>query len=402
MFLDSSFHQATLPTQSGEPRALIYLDQAATSRPKAAGVGEAMRFYIDEVCANVNRSTYAPAMSAAIRVLETREKLCTLFGFDDPTHVIFTPGQTYSLNMVIKGLLKPGDHALVSSLEHNGVMRPLTQLAEHGVSFDRIPQTPDDTLDLDAARAMIRPNTRLMLLTHASNVSGTILPIVEAGAFCRERGIFFAVDAAQTAGHLPIDMTKSNIDALCVPSHKGLRGPSGIGAMLLSKEFARVLDPLITGGTGSDSHTEFQPVYMPDRFESGTPNLAGIYGLHAALSELEAEGLTSRQAREESLLKRFLSGLNAIDDIRILGTRDLGRKVGLVSIDFTARMDNAEVADLLATEYGVLTRCGLHCAPNAHKTYTTFPQGTVRFSFNSSNTEPEIELALSAIRQILS
>ena len=380
----------------------VYLDQAATSRPKAVGVGEAMRYYIDEVCANVNRSTYAPAMSAAIRVLETREKLCALFGFDDPTHVIFTPGQTYSLNMVIKGLLKPGDHALVSSLEHNGVMRPLTQLAEHGVSFDRIPQTPDDTLDLDAARAMIRPNTRLMLLTHASNVSGTILPIVEAGALCRERGIFFAVDAAQTAGHLPIDMVQSNVDALCVPSHKGLRGPNGVGALLLSKELARVLDPLITGGTGSDSHTEIQPVYMPDRFESGTPNLAGIYGLHAALSELEAEGLTSRQEREESLLNRFLSGLNEIDGIRILGTRDPGRKVGLVSIDFTARMDNAEVADRLSTEYGVLTRCGLHCAPNAHKTYGTFPQGTVRFSFNSSNTEPEIELALSAIRQILS
>ncbi len=379
----------------------VYLDQAATSRPKAAGVGEAMRFYIDEVCANVNRSTYAPAMSAAIRVLETREKLCTLFGFDDPTHVIFTPGQTYSLNMVIKGLLKPGDHALVSSLEHNGVMRPLTQLAEHGVSFDRIPQNGDDMLDLDTARAMIRPNTRLMLLTHASNVSGTILPIAEAGALCRERGIFFAVDAAQTAGHLPIDMVNSNIDALCVPAHKGLRGPSGIGALLLSKELARVLDPLITGGTGSDSHTEIQPVYVPDRFESGTPNLAGIYGLHAALSELEAEGLPSRQAREEALLNRFLRGLNEIDGIRILGTRDPGRKVGLVSIDFTARMDNAEVADRLATEYGILTRCGLHCAPNAHKTYMTFPQGTVRFSFNSSNTEEEIDLAIHAIKEII-
>lgn len=401
MFLDSSFHQATVPTQGDEPRTLIYLDQAATSRPKAAGVGEAMRFYIDEVCANVNRSTYAPAMSAAIRVLETREKLCTLFGFDDPTHVIFTPGQTYSLNMVIKGLLKPGDHALVSSLEHNGVMRPLTQLAEHGVSFDRIPQTPDDMLDLDAARAMIRPNTRLMLLTHASNVSGTILPIAEAGALCRERSIFFAVDAAQTAGHLPIDMTNCNIDALCVPSHKGLRGPSGIGALLLSKELAKSLDPLITGGTGSDSHAELQPVYMPDRFESGTPNLAGIYGLHAALSELEGEGLSSRQAREEALLNRFLSGLTAIDGIRILGTRDTSRKVGLVSIDFTARMDNAEVADRLATEYGILTRCGLHCAPNAHKTYGTFPQGTVRFSFNSSNTEEEIDLTINALKEIL-
>ena len=379
----------------------IYLDQAATSRPKAAGVGEAMRFYIDEVCANVNRSTYAPAMDAAMRVLETREKLCALFGSPDPTHVIFTPGQTFSLNMVLKGLLRPGDHVLVSPLEHNGVMRPLTQLLDHGVSFDRIPLTQDDDLDLDAARDLIRPNTKLMMLTHASNVSGTVLSLDRAGKLCRDAGIFFAVDAAQTAGHLPIDVKKLHIDALCVPSHKGLRGPGGIGALLLTKEFAKALDPLITGGTGSDSHTEVQPDYMPDRFESGTPNLAGIYGLHAALSELERDGLSFRQERETALLSQFLCGLAAIKGIRIIGTRDLAHKVGLVSVDFTALRDNAEVADLLATEYGILTRCGLHCAPNAHKTYGTFPQGTVRFSFNSTNTHEEIDLALQALKKIL-
>ena len=360
-----------------------------------------MRFYIDEVCANVNRSTYPPATDAAIRVLETREKLCALFNFGDPTHVIFTPGQTVSLNMVIKGLLRPGDHALVSALEHNGVMRPLTQLLEHGVTFDRIPMCGDDALDLDAARQMIRPNTRLVILTHASNVSGTILPIEQIGALCRENGIFFAVDAAQTAGHLPIDLSNMHIDALCVPAHKGLRGPGGIGAMLLSPALAKALDPLITGGTGSDSHTEVQPMYMPDRFESGTPNLPGIYGLYAALCSLEQEGLAQRQAQEDALLRQFLAGLDGISGIRVLGTRELSRKVGLVSVDFTARCDNAEVADRLANEFGVLTRCGLHCAPNAHKTYGTFPQGTVRFSFNSSNTELEIDIALKALKKIL-
>ena len=379
----------------------IYLDQAATSRPKAAGVGEAMRFYIDEVCANVNRSTYAPAMDAAMRVLETREKLCKLFGCPDPTHVIFTPGQTVSLNMVLKGLLRPGDHVLVSPLEHNGVMRPLTQLLDHGVSFDRIPLTQDDDLDLDATRDLIRPNTKLVFLTHASNVSGSVLSLDRAGKLCRDAGIFFAVDAAQTAGHLPIDAKKLHIDALCVPSHKGLRGPGGIGAVLLTREFAKALDPLITGGTGSDSHTEVQPDYMPDRFESGTPNLAGIYGLHAALSELERDGLAFRQERETALLDQFLCELAAIEGIRIIGTRDLAHKVGLVSVDFTALRDNAEVADLLATEYGILTRCGLHCAPNAHKTYGTFPQGTVRFSFNSTNTHEEIDLTLQALKKIL-
>ncbi|MEA5048469.1 MAG: aminotransferase class V-fold PLP-dependent enzyme [Eubacteriales bacterium] len=379
---------------------MIYLDQAATSRPKAANVGEAMRFYIESVCANINRSTYAPSTDAALHVLETREKLCALFGLDDPTHAIFTPGQTFSLNMVLKGYLHSGDHVLVSALEHNGVMRPLTQLLDCGVSFDRIPMRDDDSLDLDATERMIRPNTRLMLLTHASNVSGTILPIEQAGALCRTKGIAFAVDAAQTAGHVPIHMGQMQINALCIPGHKGLRGPSGIGALLLSPAFAGSLEPLITGGTGSDSHTEIQPHYMPDRFESGTMNLPGVYGLHAALSEFMREGLAVRQAREQTLTRRFLDGLSAIGGIRILGTRDADRRVGVVSIDCSELRDNAEVADRLASEYGILTRCGLHCAPNAHKTYGTFPQGTVRFSFNSSNSEHEIDAALDALRQI--
>ena len=379
----------------------IYLDQAATSRPKASGVGYAMRSYIDEVCASVNRSTYAAATSAAMRVLETREQFCTLFHFTDPTHVIFTPGQTVSLNMVLKGFLRSGDHVLVSSLEHNGVMRPLTQLTEQGVTFDRIPMCGDDELDLSAAERMIRPNTRLMMLTHASNVSGTVLPIQAAAELCRKHGISFAVDAAQTAGHLPIDLSASNIDALCVPGHKGLCGPSGIGALLLSPAFAAALEPLITGGTGSDSSSEIQPHYMPDRFESGTPNLPGIYGLHAALSELLSEGIATRREREEALLKRFLSGLGGIDGICVPGTRDLTRRVGVVSVDCSARRDNAEVADVLANEYEILTRCGLHCSPSAHQTYGTFPQGTVRFSFNSSNTIAEIDAALDALKEIL-
>ena len=379
----------------------IYLDQAATSRPKTAGVGEAMRFYIDEVCANVNRSTYAAATDAAVRVLDVREQLCALFGFGDPTHVILTPGQTVSLNMVVKGLLRPGDHALVSPVEHNGVMRPLTQLLARGISFDRIPLTADDSFDVGAARRMIRPNTRLVVLTHASNVSGTIFPLAEIGALCREKNIFFAVDAAQTAGHVPIDLSATPADALCVPAHKGLRGPSGIGALLLSPALAKALDPLITGGTGSDSHTEAQPDYMPDRFESGTPNLPGVYGLHAALRALEREGLPARRAQEEALLSQFLSGLDACSGIRILGTREPARKVGLVSVDFTALRDNAEVADRLATEFGIFTRCGLHCAPNAHKAYATFPQGTVRFSFNDTNTADELEYTLRAIHTIL-
>ncbi len=380
---------------------IIYFDQGATARPKANGVGDAMRFYIEEVCANINRSTYAPAADAALRVLETRERLCSLFGSADPTHVIFTPGQTVSLNMVLKGFLHAGDHALVSPLEHNGVMRPLTQLLETGVSFDRIPLMGDDFLDFGAARRLLRPNTKLLMMTHASNVSGTVFPLEAASEFCREHNLALAVDAAQTAGHVPINLRSTPIDALCIPAHKGLRGPNGIGVMILSQAFARKLDPLITGGTGSDSQSEIQPSYMPDRFESGTPNLPGIYGLHAALGELMREGVVARQIKEHELLERFLAGLQKIEGIRTFGAVDLARRVGVVSVDFTNRRDNADVADRLANEFGVLTRCGLHCAPNAHKTYGTFPQGSVRFSFNSTNTAEEIAAALNALSYIL-
>lgn len=379
---------------------LIYLDQAATSRPKASGVGEAMRSYIEDVCVNISRSAYAPSTEAAVNALETRELLCALFGFGDPTHVIFTPGHTVSLNMVLKGILRPGDHALVSALEHNAVMRPLTQLAEAGVAFDRIPMRGDDELDLDAAERLMRPNTKLCLVSHASNVSGTVLPIGALAALCERKGVYFAVDAAQTAGHLPIDLSGMTIDAFCVPSHKGLRGPGGVAAMLLSARFAAALEPLITGGTGSDSNSEIQPRYMPDRFESGTLNLAGVYGLHAALSELLTQGVTNCRTKELHLLERFTSGLNRLKGFRTIGAGDLSRRVGVVSCDF-ARLDNAVVADRLSSNYGVLTRCGLHCAPNAHKTYGTFPQGTVRFSMNHTNTEQEIDAALAALAEIL-
>lgn len=379
----------------------MYLDQAATSRPKAAGVGEAMRAYIEDVCANVSRSTYAPATEAARVVLDVREHLCALFGADDPAYAVLTPGQTVSLNMIIKGFLRPGSHALVGPLEHNAVMRPLVQMAGQGVSFDRVPLTGDDELDLAAAEKLLGPNTRLFILGHASNVTGTVFPLAGVGEFCRAHGLALAVDAAQTAGHWAIDLKDTPVDALCVPAHKGLGGPGGVGALLLTPGFAAKLEPLITGGTGSDSHSEVQPRYMPDRFESGTLNLAGVYGLHAALQGLDAAKVSARRAAERALLERFLSGLAALGGrVRTLGAKDLNRRVGVVSCDFIGR-DNAYVADRLSREYGVLTRCGLHCAPNAHKVSGTFPQGTVRFSFGHQNTAEEIDFSLAALEAIL-
>lgn len=379
--------------------ATLYLDNAATSFPKAPGVGEAMKRYIDEIGANVNRGTYRQATDAAAAVLETRTQLARLFHFPGGEgHVIFTPGATYGLNLILKGYLRPGDHVLVGSLEHNAVMRPLTELAGIGVTFSRIPADQDGSTDPADAIPLIRPNTRLALVSHASNVCGSIFPLKALSKICAERGIPLAVDAAQTAGHLPVDFAAFGLAALCVPGHKGLLGPQGVGAVLLGVEFAKELRPIVTGGTGSASDSEAQPPYMPDRFESGTPNLPGIFGLRAALAFLLGRGVTALCAHERALTARLLTGL-AGADVRVVGLKDGGGRVGVVSLDFCG-MDNAVAAYRLESEFGVLTRCGLHCAPNAHKTLGTFPQGTVRLSIGHSTSEAEIDFAADAVKRI--
>jgi len=375
----------------------IYLDNGATSYPKAPGVGEAMLDYVNNVGANVNRSTYATASTAAMILLDTREQLCRLFNFDDPTHVIFTPGMTAGLNMLLKGYLKSGDHVIVSSMEHNAMMRPLVQLEREGVEFSRIPADRDGIARAQDIIPLIRPNTKLVAVMHASNVCGSLLPVKEIGAICRERNIPFILDAAQTAGHYPIDFKELGLSALCAPGHKGLLGPQGIGVMLMDHEFAKSVEPLIAGGTGSASDSEELPPYMPDRFESGTMNIPGVYGLNAALAYILEKGVDSFRAHEEVLTKRFLDGLKDIP-VRLAGTWDMDKRVGVIAVDFTGH-DNAEAAFTLE-QAGILTRCGLHCAPSAHKTLGTFPQGVVRFSLGYASTEADVDGALEAIRTI--
>lgn len=377
----------------------IYLDNAATSFPKPDGVSRRMKDYIDSVGATVNRSVYGSAQDAGLVLLTLRERLAKLFHFDDPTYVIITPGMTASANMVIKGYLKSGDHCLVSSMEHNAIMRPLQQLTECGVSFDRVPCDREGFMDIDAIEGLIRPNTKLFIMAHGSNVSGTVQDAERVGKICAEHGIAFVLDAAQTAGHIDVDFKKFGLSALCVPGHKGLLGPSGIGAMLLRKDFAEALTPLIAGGTGSASDSELLPSYMPDRFESGTPNMPGVYGWEAAMRFLDEVGVEALHAHEMALTERFLNGVKEIETVRLAGTYDLDRRVGVVSIDFK-NIDNAEAAYRLETEYGILTRCGLHCAPSAHKSLDTFPQGTVRFAVGFANTEDDVDAALKAIRVI--
>ena len=376
----------------------IYLDNAATSFPKPEGVSDRMKFYLDCVGANVNRSVYTAAQEAGLVTLTLRQRLARLFRFPEPpTHVLLTPGATAALNMLISGLLRPGDHCIVSSMEHNAVMRPLLRLP--GVEVSRIPCDRQGFADVDALPGLFRENTRLVLVAHGSNVCGAVQDAAAIGRICAARGVPFALDAAQTAGHLPIDFQALGLSALAVPGHKGLLGPGGVGALLLRDELAQRLTPLIAGGTGSASDSEYLPPYLPDRFESGTANLPGYYGWEAALRFVEDRGVAALRRHEMALCTRFLDGLADMEHLRLVGPRDPERRVGVISVDFPRR-DNAEMAYELETRYGILTRCGLHCAPSAHKALGTFPQGTVRFSLGWASTEADVDAALAALRAL--
>lgn len=378
----------------------IYFDNGSTSFPKAPGVGDAIRDIIEHGAYNINRGGYEGAYEVADMVLTTREQLCRLFHFSESRNVVFTPSITYSLNYVIKGLLKPGDHVIVSSMEHNGMMRPLVQMAHQGVTFDAAQADRDGVLDPQKVEDLIRPNTRAVMMLHASNLCGTMLPIQQVGEICARHGLIFVVDTAQTAGVFPIDMEKMHIDALCFTGHKGLRGPQGVGGMLLRDELCSQMTPLISGGTGSRSDSEEVPDFMPDRFESGTMNLPGIAGLHRALTYLEEYGIENIARQELAICQRFIDGALTLPDTRVVGKLDTQDQAAIVSLDFQ-KMDNAEVSFLLDNQYGVMTRCGLHCAPRAHKSLGTFPQGTVRFSFSHHNTPEEVDICIEGLRKIL-
>lgn len=382
----------------------IYLDQASTSFPKAPGVAQAMVDYQTMNGVNVNRGCYSSAYSAEEVIYETRQLLAELFHFSKCKNVIFTPNVTTSLNFILKGFLKPGDHILVSAMEHNAVMRPVVQLASLGISFDRIPCRTDGSMILEKVEELIRPETKAIVTLHASNVCGTRMPLDALGEICQRHQLYFVVDSAQTAGIVPINMDKMHIDALAFTGHKGLRGPQGTGGFLVSQELAEQMEPLISGGTGSVSHTEEIPDFMPDRFESGTPNLPGIYGLHEALLYLKTHSLQAINEKELSLTGYFLEQLQALDDtgrhIRIIGKKDPTDRNAVVSIQ-TPEIDMSQVAWQLDNEYGVMTRVGLHCAPNAHKTLGTYPAGTIRFSFGPENTKNELDFAIQGLKKIL-
>lgn len=378
----------------------IYFDNGSTSWPKAPGVQEVVSELLKNGAFNINRGNYAGAYEVESVVLETRDQLVQLFHGTDSRNVIFTPGITYSLNYFIKGFLKTGDHVLVSGLEHNAVMRPLEQMKLAGVDYDIVPVDEEGNLDPEDLRERIRINTKAVIMTHASNVCGTVVPIREIGSICKEYGLFFAVDTAQSAGTLPVDMQECQIDFLAFTAHKGLLGPQGIGGFLISERLDKKMEPYIAGGTGSQSDSLLMPDYLPDKYESGTMNLPGIIGLHASLDYIREQGLKAIHDKKMELTEYLLNEVKRIPQVRIVGRKDVQDRVAVVSLDFLT-IDNAVAAFELEQECGVMTRVGLHCAPAAHQSLHTFPQGTVRFAFSASNTFSEIDRCVEGILKIL-
>jgi len=374
----------------------LYLDNAATSFPKAPGVPETVAGFLSNNGCNINRGLYTASFEAANVVYETRELLGNLFNFPKPENVIFTKNITESLNVILKGLLKPGDHVIVSSMEHNAVMRPLASLAEKGVELSTVLCNNKGELRTSDLCFHIRPNTKAVIMTHASNVSGTILPLEEVGELCREHNLFFIIDCAQTAGFLTIDFVNLKADALAFTGHKGLLGPQGIGGFYLNDKLVALVEPLIEGGTGSSSESVHQPNYMPDRFEAGTLNLPGIYGLNASLKYLMSEGITTIREKELNLVHRFIEKVQTISGVQLIGPDQKQDRTAIASLNFSHR-DNAEVSYQLFKDFGIMTRCGLHCAPSAHRTLNTFPNGTIRFSFSHFNSTQDVDYAINSL-----
>ena len=391
----------------------LYLDNASTSFPKPREVSDAVFQYMTGVGSNIGRGGYASAYAAEETVFAARQLLCDFFGGDDPKNVVFTKNITESLNVLLRGLLHAGDHVLVSAMEHNAVMRPLQLLGrEVGpdepvpadmLTFSRIPCDKEGNLELEYLPKLMRTNTKAIIMTHASNVCGTLLPVAMVGAFCKEQGLFFILDSAQSAGLFPINMQELGVDALAFTGHKGLLGPQGIGGFILREHMVEQVAPLLVGGTGSLSHTERTPGFMPDKFEAGTLNLPGIAGLAAGVSWLKEQGLERIREHELALTAQLLAGLTTLEQqglLRIVGRRDCEQRTSVVSIAHT-HQDIALVAYELAEKYGIATRVGLHCAPNAHKTLGTYPTGTLRFSLGWHNNEAEVATALAALKEVL-
>lgn len=379
----------------------VYLDNAATSFPKPECVYSAMERYHREVGVAVGRGAYRRASEVQAEVHRCRQRAARLFHSDRPESIVFTFNGTDSLNQAIHGLLQPGDHVVSTVVEHNSVLRPLRELERQGlISLTLVPADGSGVINPDDVRGALQSNTRLIAMTHASNVTGAIQPVLEVGRIARDTGVVYLIDAAQSAGHLPIDVSSLNADLVACPGHKGLLGPLGTGLLFIRPELAPSLRSTRQGGTGTRSEEETQPEQLPDKYESGNHNAPGLIGLAAALEWLIAQPLDSSRAHEISLTQQLLDGLQAISKIKVHGPVSARGRVGVVSISIPD-MEPHIIATLLDDMAHIEVRAGLHCAPGAHRALGTLDAGgTVRLSVGRFTTEQEIQLAVETLGQI--
>ena len=375
---------------------MIYLDSAATSYHKPVGVARAVAEAISHM-GNPGRGAHEASLDASRVVYGTREKMAELFGAEEASQIVFTANSTESLNIAIQGLLDPGDHVITTVMEHNSVLRPLYLCQQRGVSLTILPFSAAGTVTPEAIEAVIRSNTRMIVCTHGSNLTGDLNDLEAIGCVCKKHHLLFVVDASQTAGVFPIQMDSMNIDVLCFTGHKSLMGPQGTGGMCVRKGVR--IRPLLVGGSGIDSYSKIHPQVMPTALEAGTLNAHGIAGLSAALDFIKKVTPDVIRQREEELTRRFVSQIKSIPGVKLYGNYEQFPRAPILSLNILD-YDSGEIADVLAQDYGIMTRAGAHCAPLMHEALGTKSQGAVRFSFSYFNTEEEIDQAANAIREL--
>ncbi|GIM28968.1 cysteine desulfurase [Clostridium polyendosporum] len=379
----------------------IYFDNAATTFPKPLEVIQAMTDYMTYYGGNAGRGSSSTSLKSSKIVYECRESLCDFFNFDKSENVIFTSNITSSLNILFLSIIKEGWHVITSSMEHNSVLRPLFKLEqEEKIELDVIQCSKEGYLEIKDFQKQIKPNTKLVVLSHASNIVGSIQPLKEIGNICKQRNIFFIIDSAQTAGSLLLDFKSLNCNALAFTGHKGLLGPQGIGGFLIDDILNNIALPVFVGGTGSLSHALYQPDYLPDKFECGTLNMPGIVGLKAGLNFINKIGISSIEEKEAILTNYLISCLSEIENVEIYGPIDKKPRTSTISFNIKD-MDSSELTYILDNQFKIVTRTGLHCAPLAHKTIGTYPEGTIRISLGYFNTINELDVFTNAIKEII-
>ena len=375
---------------------MIYFDNAATTLQKPEGVEEAVIRALRSA-GNAGRGAHEPTLAASRLLYHTREKLAKLFGVSDPSRIAFTGNATEALNMAIQGIFRPGDHVITSVCEHNSVLRPLYLMGERGVALSFIDVDDKGRLRYDLMEELVRKETKALVLTHASNLTGNVTDLERAAAFAKKYGLLLVVDGAQSAGILPVSAEALGIDVFCFTGHKGLMGPQGTGVIYVREGLE--IAPLKVGGSGIHSFDQEHPALMPAALEAGTLNVHGIAGLGASVDDILQTGTDTILKKEMALARRFICGIQDLPEIHIYGDLEAEIRTGIVSLNIGAE-DSAQISDILWEDYEICVRAGAHCAPLMHKALGTVEQGAVRFSFSYYNTIEEIDIAIQALREL--